>query len=177
MTGARLFIALARTSLDSSRVPCGKGLQEELWRQRHPQASTLMKMDPGVLKKADPPVPPVWRAPTVPPSVDLLVANEGRVMVPSQDRSRRRRWPKASLYKGPSPGHARPTDGHVGVCPARECPREPRQSAPGWWVRKMSTPWVHSRERQGQERCRSNSKWRLMACLGLKFLVFMGLGF
>ena len=23
----------------------------------------------------------------------------------------------------------------------------------------------------------SNSKWRLMACLGLKFLVFMGLGF
>jgi hypothetical protein len=35
-----------------------------------------MKMDPGVLKKADPPVPPVWRAPTV-PAVDLLVANEG----------------------------------------------------------------------------------------------------
>jgi hypothetical protein len=103
-----------------------------------------MKMDPGVLKKADPPVPPVWRAPTV-PAVDLLVANEGRVMVPCQDRSRR----KASLYKGPSPGHARPTDGHVGVCPARGCPRETRQSAPGWWVRKMSTPWVHSRERQG----------------------------
>jgi hypothetical protein len=65
-------------------------------------------MEPGVLKKADPPVPPVWRAPTV-SAVDLLVANEGRVMVPCQDRSRRRRWPKASLYKGPSPGHARPT--------------------------------------------------------------------
>jgi hypothetical protein len=29
------------------------------------------------------------------------------VAVPCQDRSRRRRWPKASLYKGLSPGHAR----------------------------------------------------------------------
>ena len=84
------------------------------------------------------------------PAVDLLVANEGWVIVLCQDRSRRRRWPKASLYKGLSPSHARPTDGHVGVCPARGCPRETRQSAPGWWVRKMSTPWVHSRERQGQ---------------------------
>ena len=83
------------------------------------------------------------------PAVDLLVANEGWVIVLCQDRSRRRRWPKASLYKGLSPSHARPTDGHVGVCPARGCPRETRQSAPGWWVRKMSTPWVHSRERQG----------------------------
>jgi hypothetical protein len=73
----------------------------------------------------------------------------GWVIVLCQDRSRRRRWPKASLYKGLSPSHARPTDGHVGVCPARGCPRETRQSAPGWWVRKMSTPWVHSRERQG----------------------------
>ena len=83
------------------------------------------------------------------PAVDLLVANEGWVIVLCQDRSRRRRWPKASLYKGLSPSHARPTDGHIGVCPARGCPRETRQSAPGWWVRKMSTPWVHSRERQG----------------------------
>src|SRR6266851_7329452 len=41
------------------------------------------------------------------PTVDLSVANEGRVIVPCQDRSRRRRWPKASLYKGLSPGHAR----------------------------------------------------------------------
>ena len=71
------------------------------------------------------------------------------MIVLCQDRSRRRRWPKASLYKGLSPSHARPTDGHVGVCPARGCPRETRQSAPGWWVRKMSTPRVHSRERQG----------------------------
>src|SRR5271157_3298911 len=62
-------------------------------------ASTLMKMDPLVLKKVDPPVGPVWRAPTV-SGVDLLVANKGRVIVPCQDRSRRRRWPKASLYKG-----------------------------------------------------------------------------
>jgi hypothetical protein len=40
-------------------------------------------------------------------TVDLLVANEGRMAVPCQDRSRRRRWPKASLYKELSPGHAR----------------------------------------------------------------------
>ena len=40
-------------------------------------------------------------------TVDLLVANEGRVAVPCQDHSRRRRWPKASLYKGLSHGHAR----------------------------------------------------------------------
>ena len=57
------------------------------------------------------------------PAVDLLVANEGWVIVLCQDRSRRRRWPKASLYKGLSPSHARPTDGHVGVCPARGCPK------------------------------------------------------
>jgi hypothetical protein len=53
-----------------------------------------------------------WRARTV-CVIDLLVANEGRVIVPCQDRSRRRRWPKASLYKGLSPGHARPTEGDV----------------------------------------------------------------
>jgi len=53
-----------------------------------------------------------WRARTV-CAIDLLVANEGRVIVPCQDRSRRRRWPKASLYKGLSPGHARPTEGDV----------------------------------------------------------------
>jgi hypothetical protein len=116
-----------------------------------------------VLKKADPPVPPVWRAPTV-PAVDLLVANAGRVMVPCQDRGRRRRWPKASLYKGPSPGHARPTDGHVGVCPARGCPRETRQSAPGWWIRKMSTPWVHSRERQALAAFRDIRSISLCGC-------------
>ena len=39
-------------------------------------------------------------------AVDLSVADEGRVIVPCQDRSRRRRGPKASLYKGLSPGHA-----------------------------------------------------------------------
>src|SRR6266481_5911455 len=108
-----------------------------------------MKMDPGVLEKTDPPLRPVWRAPTV-PAVDLLVANEGRVIVPCQDRSRRRRWPKASLYKGLSPGHARPTEGDVGVCPPRGRTRATRLSAQGWWVKKMSTPWVHSRERQGR---------------------------
>src|SRR5580693_2974612 len=89
---------------------CGAGVRkapmQEIAGSGAPAAPTLMKMDPGVLKKADPPVPPVWRAPTV-PAIDLLVANQGRVMVPCQDRSRRRRWPKASLYKGPSPGHAR----------------------------------------------------------------------
>ena len=47
-----------------------------------------------------------WRARTD-PAVDLLVANGGRVTDPCQDRSRRRRGPKASLYKGLSPGHAR----------------------------------------------------------------------
>src|SRR5208283_885209 len=49
---------------------------------------------------------PLAHARTV-PTVDLLVANEGREAVPCQGRSRRRRWPKASLYKGLSPGHAR----------------------------------------------------------------------
>src|SRR5271157_3915738 len=80
----------------------GRGLEQEII----DHASTLMKMDPLVLKKVDPPVGPVWRAPTV-SGVDLLVANKGRVIVPCQDRSRRRRWPKASLYKGLSLGHAR----------------------------------------------------------------------
>src|ERR1700681_3397887 len=36
-----------------------------------------------------------------------LGGKRGRETVPCQDRSRRRRWPKASLYKGLSPGHAR----------------------------------------------------------------------
>src|ERR1700674_4836281 len=49
---------------------------------------------------------PIGAARTV-PTVDLLVANEGWVTVPCQDRSRRRRRPKASLYKGRSAGHAR----------------------------------------------------------------------
>src|SRR6202162_2909576 len=49
---------------------------------------------------------PIGAARTV-PAVDLLVANEGRETVPCQGHSRRRRWPKASLYKGLSPGHAR----------------------------------------------------------------------
>src|SRR5271165_5823284 len=107
-----------------------------------------MKMDPLVLKKVDPPVGPVWRAPTV-SGVDLLVANKGRVIVPCQDRSRRRRWPKASLYKGLSPGHARPPEGDVGVRPTRGRPTTIHLNGRGWWVRKMSTPRVNSRERQG----------------------------
>ncbi len=61
------------------------------------------------------------------------------------------------------------TDGHVGACPARRCPRETRQSAPGWWVRKMSTPWVHSRERQGQ--CTGEKKrqspWSLISAISI----------
>jgi hypothetical protein len=57
----------------------------------------------------DKPARPRFPAPSARtvPTVDLLVANEGREAVPCQDRSRRRRWPKASLYKGLSPGHAR----------------------------------------------------------------------
>src|SRR3981081_1368747 len=60
---------------------------------------------PTCAQKSGPTDQPVWRAPTV-SAVDLLVANEGRVIVPRQDRSRRRRWPKASLYKGRALGHA-----------------------------------------------------------------------
>src|SRR5271165_6660221 len=131
--------------------------------------STLMKMDPLVLKKVDPPVGPVWRAPTV-SGVDLLVANKGRVIVPCQDRSRRRRWPKASLYKGLSLGHARPPEGDVGVRPTRGRPTTIHLNGRGWWVRKMSTPRVNSRERQGRPcplgRCRALAPSRLIRRAG-----------
>jgi hypothetical protein len=43
---------------------------------------------------------------------------------------------------------------------------------------KRSDPYERFRgEAQRFFYAHSNSKWRLMACLGLKFLVFMGLGF
>src|SRR5271166_3605551 len=126
---ARLVTANTETVL--SKALCRLALNALAWPSKGPPSShptrplpcpsTLMKMDPLVLKKVDPPVGPVWRAPTV-SGVDLLVANKGRVIVPCQDRSRRRRWPKASLYKGLSPGHARPPEGDVGVRPTRGRP-------------------------------------------------------
>src|SRR5262249_4886807 len=51
--------------------------------------------------------PADWRAPTV-SCVVVLVANESWALAPCQDRSRRRRWPKASLYRGPAPNQTRP---------------------------------------------------------------------
>src|SRR5215472_14863164 len=69
--------------------------------------------------------PADWRAPTV-SCVVVLVANESWALAPCQDRSRRRRWPKASLYRGPAPNQTRPpTATFAGACPpgyaARPC--------------------------------------------------------
>jgi hypothetical protein len=83
-----------------------------------------------------------WRAPTV-PAVDLLVANEG----PGHGALSRPQPPEA-VAEGPvfTRDHHPATLGQPTAtleCVQREgCPRETRQSALGWWVRKMSTPWV-----------------------------------
>jgi len=125
----------------------------------------------------DPPVGPVSRAPTV-SGVDLLVANEGRVIVPRQDRSRRWRWPKASLYKGLSLGHVRPTEGDVGVRPTRGRPNDDPPERAGGGSGILSTPWVNSRERQGScdRRVRSAPKIGPFAMLIVPFLEIPGRG-
>jgi len=46
--------------------------------------------------------------------------------------------------------HGRPPEGDVGVRPKRGRPTTIHLNARGWRVRKMSTPRVNSRERQGQ---------------------------
>src|SRR6202011_3828967 len=85
--------------------------------------STLTRMDPGVLKLADPPL-----ARANGPCRRSLGGKRGPwVIVLCQDRSRRRRWPKASLYKGLSPG-------------PRSANRRPRWSVSSARMPKGDTP-------------------------------------
>jgi hypothetical protein len=75
---------------------------------------------------------------------------------------------------------------HAQADEALEPSRSPCEAGPGQKDRYQRRRVRLQGDAQGtfaDVRCRdrghscSNSKWRLMACLGLKFLVFMGLGF
>ncbi len=120
-------------------------------------------MDPGVLKLADPPLARQRSLPSI-----SWWQTRAWVIVLCQDRSRRRRWPKASLYKGLSPG-------------PRSANRRPRWSVSSARMPKGDTPErtrlvgpknehtpVHSRERQGLDCARGGHG--LISVIALHFL-------